>query len=76
MLAVNLGILRHMALIPISVYTRFEIYLCSHSDFPNYSEIHEILSRFMAYPHNSGEIKALELLTTVLKNIPGDKQTV
>ncbi|XP_065914499.1 TATA box-binding protein-associated factor RNA polymerase I subunit A-like isoform X2 [Dysidea avara] len=37
-------------------------------DLPNYSEIQEILSRFLEYPHNSDEAKALKLLTTVLKN--------
>ena len=74
MLAVNLDILQHTALIPISVYITLEVICVYHSDFPNYSEIHEILTRFMAYPHNSGEVKALELLTTVLKGIASDKE--
>ena len=36
------------------------------SDLPNYSEIQEILSGFLEYPHNSDEPKALELLTAAL----------
>ena len=86
MLAVNLDNLQHIALILHTVFLhvlpmhKIERYMylvicIYHSDSPSYSEIHEILSRFMDYPHNSDEIRALELLTTVLKHIPSDKQT-
>ena len=47
-----------------------------YSDSPNFSEIHGILSRFMSYCHNSGEIKAQELLTTVLESMPSDTHAV
>jgi len=43
--------------------------VCMHFlDKPNYSEIQDILSRFLEYPHNSNEPKALELFSTVLKS--------
>ena len=50
------------------IKSNYILYL-PYSDSPNYSEIHEILTRFMDYPHNSSEVKAMELLTAVLANI-------
>ena len=64
---------------PHSTIHKMEIlsYIYHFSDSPNYSEIHEILSRFMDYPHNSSEVKAMELLTAVLANTTSssDRQT-
>ena len=65
--------------VPHSTIHKMEIFsrIYHFSDSPNYSEIHEILSRFMDYPHNSSEVKAMELLTAVLANTTtsSDRQT-
>ena len=53
---------------PLMPFLGVFLLLYIFSDLPNYSEIQEILSRFLEYPHNSDEAKALKLLTTVLKN--------